>query len=172
MKGLLKFAVLGAVMLLLVLTNMYMLARPVNITAISDGTGGAKRLPGQEETGDQAGTDHIQELTFVQTFSRPLFSIDRRKYEPPKPKPPPPQKTVNAPKPAPVVNPPELRLIGVSIDGTSARALIAGGPDPNPVWVAEGEAIEGWVLAKVLEGAITVTQAGAEFSIDLYPENR
>lgn len=177
MKGFLKFAALGTAMGLLGLINVVMLGRPLDLRPISNENSAPRGLFGQEVSDGESGTGHIEELTFVQTFSRPLFNADRRKYQPPEPPPTPepppdPPKVVETPAPEPEIAPPTFRLIGVSVSGSSARALILDGRNRDPQWVLEGEAIEGWVLEKVLDGAIKVSQSGAEFSIDLYPEIR
>lgn len=173
MRTLIKFALLGLVMAALALGNLYMSAQPVDVSAISTASRTTGELVGDEAGNDETGTGHIEELTFVQTFSRPLFNQDRRKYQPPKPKPKPapkPKKVAKKPPPKKVIQPPQFRLIGISYNGSSARALIASVPNVDPQWIAEGETIDQWTLTKIAKEGITVTQAGTEVSIGLYPD--
>ena len=173
MKTLTKILVFGSILAALALANLYMSAQPVDVSGISPKTTPINQLAGAD--GDEAGngTDHIEALTFVQTFSRPLFSQDRRKYQPPEAKPKPkPKKVVKKQPAAKPVQPPSFRLIGVSIVGTAARALIVGGSTGGPEWIAEGDAISEWTLTKVHDQSILVTQGEMEVMIELYPQSQ
>jgi hypothetical protein len=109
----------------------------------------------------------------VHAYSRPLFSPDRRPWEPPPP-PPAPKKKPAARQQQPVaqvLEPPPFRLVGVSIpNGAAAKALLRRDSDPEPGWVAEGGNLEGWIVEKIDLQSIVLQQNGQSFSIDLYPE--
>ncbi|MEZ5810812.1 MAG: hypothetical protein R3D45_05285 [Rhizobiaceae bacterium] len=170
MNALVKFAALGAALLALVLTNAYMAASPLEMSPVLNGARAAKQLAGGETDDDNAGIGRIEELTFVQAFSRPLFRPDRRKFEPPKPKPKPkPAKVAKKQPPKMQVPPPTFRVVGISINAAGARALIVGGPGGQPQWFAEGEAIGPWKLAAIENETVTLTHGAGEVSISLYP---
>lgn len=170
MRTLVKFAAIGGVMVVLALANLYMLGRPIDTSPILNGARAAKQLAGGATADETEGTGHIEELTFVQTFSRPLFSQTRRKFQPPKPKPKPEPAKVAKQQPAKKpVQPPKFRVVGISINVGGSRALIVGGPVGKPQWFLEGEDIGRWKLAAIAGEAITVTQGGQEVSIALYP---
>ena len=174
MKTFAKLAVFCVACACLGLVNLYLSNDPVDATPITNGAPSAGQLGGGEENTAGSGTGHIEELTFVQTFSRPLFSQDRRKYQPPAPKPKPePKKVVAAePAPEPVIDPPDFRLVGVSISGQAARALVVSSSSPDPRWVAEGETIGRWTLVRIADDSISVAQSGKEVVLELYPKDR
>jgi hypothetical protein len=173
MTTLFKLALLGSLAGALLLTNIYLLGAPVETTAIASGVRATGQLAGIAVAGGKAGIEHIEGLTFIQTFSRPLFSRDRRRYEPPKTEPPPkPEPKSIVQKPLPPVEPPNFQLIGISINNAGSRALISGLPGLDPQWFAEGEVIGDWKLTAIADAAITVTHGDQNVSINLYPENR
>lgn len=173
MKSLTKIIVLGSILAALAMANLYLASQPVDVSGISPKTRPLNQLAGADDAEASSGTDHIEALTFVQTFSRPLFSQDRRKYQPPKAKPKPKPKKVAKKQPVKKpVQPPNFRLIGVSIVGTAARALVVGGATNGPEWIAEGDAISEWTLTKVHNQSILVTQGEMEVMIELYPQSQ
>ncbi|MEX0347706.1 MAG: hypothetical protein AB3N20_22485 [Rhizobiaceae bacterium] len=173
MKTLTAIVLFGSILAALAMANLYMAAKPVDASGISPKTRPVDQLAGAGVGEAGNGTDHIEALTFVQTFSRPLFSQDRRKYQPPKAKPKPKPKKVAKKQPVKKpARPPDFRLMGVSIVGTAARALIVGGSTDGPQWIAEGDAISEWTLTKVHDQSILVTQGEMEVMIELYPQSQ
>ncbi len=173
MKTLTGIALFGFILAAVVMANLYMAAQPVDVSGISPKNRPTNQLAGAGASEAGNGTDHIEALTFVQTFSRPLFSQDRRKFQPPKAKPKPKPKKVAKKQPAKKpARPPDFRLIGVSIVGTAARALIVGDSTEGPEWIAEGDAIAEWTLTKVHDQSILVTQGEMEVMIELYPQSQ
>ncbi len=63
-------------------------------------------------------------------------------------------------RPEPVIEPPDFRLVGISVSGQQARALVVSGSSPDPQWIAEGESIGRWTLVRVGEDGISVEQSG------------
>ncbi len=174
MRALTRILLIATAIASLALANLYMAANPVDISGIPPAKRSLDHLTGKASSGGETGTDHIEELTFVQTFSRPLFSPDRRKYQPPKAKPKPkPKKKVAKKKPAKkAVKPPKFRLMGVSIVGTKARALIAGAPEDGPTWLSQGDAILKWTLTEVRDQSVTFTREDMQVTFELYPQSQ
>lgn len=172
MSNLARMAVLGAAAIGIVSVNIEMGGTPVDISPIA----APARTPGNMSAGggDSSRDDpaRLSDLTFVQTFSRPLFSPNRRKYVAP----PPPKK--QQAKPAPVAKsepqkqetPVNVQLVGISISGAYTKALVQTDLQPDPLWVSVGEKIGPWTVSEIGSGAITITADDRVVSINLYPE--
>jgi hypothetical protein len=69
MTTLFKLALLGSLAGALLLTNIYFLGAPVETTAIASGVRATGQLASTAVAGGKAGIEHIEGLTFIQTFS-------------------------------------------------------------------------------------------------------
>ena len=113
----------------------------------------------------------LSEPSFVETFSRPLFAKDRRRWEPPPPSKPPPKRIAQPKKPAVrQIDRPDFNLIGISISDGAAKALVRRNSALEPVWVSEGETVGGWIVSAIDNQSIIFRQEDQTVSIDLYPD--
>jgi hypothetical protein len=115
----------------------------------------------------------FSELSPVQAYSRPLFSPDRRAWEPPAPPPAPvePEFEPVAQPDAPPQPAPSIRLIGVSSAGAADMKALLQMPDGGePVWVLVGDVLEGWAVDRIDPQAITIRLGTEKMTFDLYPE--
>lgn len=114
----------------------------------------------------------FSELSPVQAYSRPLFSKDRRPWQPP---PPDPTEQAAAPA-APVattepIEPPQAKLVGVSAAGGSdMKALLHLSVAPEPEWFIVGDDLEGWTINKINAQSVVMVRGEQTFSLELYPE--
>jgi hypothetical protein len=114
----------------------------------------------------------FSELSPVQAYSRPLFSKDRRPWQPP---PPDPTEQVAAPveqvAPVEIVEPPQAKLVGVSASGgTDLKALMQLSVAPEPEWYIVGDDLDGWTVRRISAQSVVVARGEQEVSFELYPE--
>jgi hypothetical protein len=114
----------------------------------------------------------FSDLSPVQAYSRPLFSRDRRPWQPP---PPDPTEQVAAPvaavAPSLPIEPPQAKLVGVSATGgTDLKALLQRSVDPEPEWFIVGDDLEGWTINKINAQSVVMVRGDQSFSLELYPE--
>lgn len=97
---------------------------------------------------------------FAEITARPLFSEDRRPYQPP---------VEVAPEAAPVAAAP-LELVGVLLTERRRAALIqpVGGNDPN--WVREGERAEGWEIETIEQDRVHLRSGERAEVVELRPD--
>ncbi len=171
MTGKLAALVLAAMLAGLALINVSLYSTPVDISPIAsakgrDGNmvaepGGALQIP---NAGD-----------FAETFERPLFSPTRRKFVP-EPVAPKPVEVAAAPveqqpaPPTPVAAPAIApSLLGISIHGGAAKALlrIAGGSES--LWYGNGETVDGWTVSSIDKDQAVLERNGKITHIPLYP---
>lgn len=171
MRGRLAALVLAAMLAGLGLVNVSLYKTPVDISPIASANGRDGNLlagPGGSLQIPNAGD-------FAETFERPLFSPTRRKFVP-EPVAPKPVEVAAAPveqQPAP---PPQIAapviapsLLGISIQGGAAKALlrIAGGRDA--LWYGNGETIDGWTVSSIDKDQAVLERDGKITHIPLYP---
>jgi hypothetical protein len=99
--------------------------------------------------------------------TRPLFSPDRRAWQPPV------RAVEREPERAPVVGPEveaDFVLIGIGIARGQARALLTSGAGEDLVWVAEGDTLLDWTVSAISERSVTMEHAEGEVSLNLYTE--
>ena len=102
------------------------------------------------------------------TLDRPLFSPIRR------PPAPPPSLVVQAPAPAAQPSsPPNLILLGVVMDGESARAVVRAGTEKRLLRAQMGDEIDGWKVAQI-DGrkVVLASQDGRFATYRLFNEER
>ena len=168
-----KFAglAIAAVIAALALVNVALYDTPVDITPVASGKGhdggptsvaGSLQFP---EAGDLS-----------ETFQRPLFTPTRRKFVPPPVAPPPPVEVAVAPvAPAPAPPPPEAppavapSLLGISIQGGAAKALLRVAGSGAAVWYGNGETVDGWTVSAIDKDQAVLERDGKVARIPLYP---
>jgi hypothetical protein len=77
------------------------------------------------------------------TVDRPLFSPSRRAPAPP------PAPVAQAPAPPPPAPPPNVVLVGIVMDGESARAVIRAGAEKKIMRARIGDDVEGWKVSQI-----------------------
>ena len=103
-------------------------------------------------------------------LSRPLFSPDRRPWQPPAEE---PVEAAPVPEPAYQAEPePEADfiLIGIGVARGQARALLMSGAGDELGWVAEGETVFDWTISAISERSITIERAEREVSLNLHAD--
>ncbi|MER8409362.1 hypothetical protein NKH16_32785 [Mesorhizobium sp. M1307] len=152
----------------LVAVNVALYDTPVDIAPIASAKGrdgGMMSAPG--------GSLQIPDaVDFSETFERPLFSPTRRKSVPEPVQPPAVEVAsvaVEQPPPqnlAPIVAP---SLLGISIHGGTAKALlrIAGGD--IALWYGNGETVDGWTVSTIDKDEAVLERDGKITRISLYP---
>lgn len=167
-----KFAglAIAAVAAALALVNVALYDTPVDITPVASGKGhdggpasaaGSLQFP---EAGD-----------FSETFQRPLFTPTRRKFVPPPVAPPPPVEVAVAPvEQAPTPPPPEVpvvapSLLGISIHGGAAKALLRVAGSETALWYGSGDTVDGWTVSAIDKDQAVLERDGKVARVPLYP---
>lgn len=170
-----NFAKLGLILfaiLMLIAVNLYRYDQPIEVTPIVINAKKTDQTLLTQETNTVQTVGQLAELKFIQTYSRPLFSENRRKYikpPPPKKKPAPVKKV--AKKPAPVLPPPNLQILGISQSNGTMKTLVKLDTSPDSEWISKGETISGWEVQEITNDSVTIVNADREISIGLYTEN-
>jgi hypothetical protein len=100
---------------------------------------------------------------FDEVVRRPVFTASRRPFVQPEPA----RREATR-----VLPPPDLRLMGVALDGNRKQALLRTGQQPRARWVDEGETIEGgWVLRTVQADAAVLASGQQTHEVRLYPSS-
>ncbi len=163
-----------------VAASWLLVTAPIDISPIVIESREASQFLNQEPLNGEPVSSITADDTFLETFSRPLFSPTRRKYQPPKPKPKPPVEIMLEPS-VPVAKlanerrvatPPKIHLFGVSMSGETSRALVLIDANSDPVWLFAGDSVGTWTLSEIHLTAITVVSGSNAVSIGLYPEDR
>ena len=166
-----KFAGLAivAVIAAIALVNVVLYDAPVDITPVASGKGhdggpasaaGSLQFP---EAGD-----------FSETFQRPLFTPTRRKFVPPPIAPPPVEVAVAPVEQAPAPPPPEAApvvapsLLGISIHGGAAKALLRVAGSETALWYGNGESVDGWTVSTIDKDQAVLERDGKVARIPLY----
>ena len=132
---------------------------------------GAAAVPGE--------TLPASALLLIHTQTRPLFSPTRRKWvEPAPPEPPAPepveQPVAAEPPSAPQqaiadTSLPDIKLIGIEMTPSGARALLVKTGAADALWVNNGEKLEGWAVQKIDSGSVEMTLGERKIKLELYP---
>jgi hypothetical protein len=164
---LLSFVLFSAV---LVACNIYLLVRPLESTPI---------LPSNVPNSSNSNADIVsiendsQELLFIHTQTRPLFSPTRRPWVAPtvplEPVPAVAEQTVVEPPVVEEVQPPQISLLGIDITPSGAKALTLKTGSAEAVWVRKGEALDGWVVGIIESTSIELTSGTQTVKLELYP---
>lgn len=101
------------------------------------------------------------------TLDRPLFSPSRRP-------PPAPPTIVQAPAPAALPSsPPTVVLLGVVMDGETARAVVRAGADKRLLRAQMGDDIDGWKVAQIDGRKVVLASEDGRFATyRLFTEER
>lgn len=168
MRQLVKIVVLLAAIGILAVVNIYMMREPLPLTPTFAANRSASQLPGTDsDSGEYKAA--FGDLSFVQSFSRPLFNEDRRKFQPPQAKAKPNAKKPTQKRNAASVEPPQIKLVGLSLTPTSSRALILVSNTNDTSWITVGEKVQGWEVVAIDDNSLVVENNGDRISIDLHP---
>jgi len=63
-----------------------------------------------------------------------------------------------------------LSLAAIVRSGSSVRAFVVSGEDPEGRWLAPGEAVQGWTIAEVGELELKLVNGAQSARLQLYPE--
>jgi hypothetical protein len=116
-------------------------------------------------------------VVVAEAIARPLFRKSRRPFDPSKvATPPPPNVQPEQPQPmaapaALVMETPQFGLKGVVITEGKKMALITLPETPDGLWLAEGEEMNGWRIAEIGAGKVSLTSAATTLSLKLYVDN-
>ena len=123
----------------------------------------ARRAPASESAA--APRPEISRTDRHQAMTRPLFSPDRRPFEPPvQPRAGPAPEPVYPSEPEPEA---DFVLIGIGVARGRARALLTSGAGDHLGWVAEGETVLEWTITEISGRSVTIGRAEREVSLDL-----
>ncbi|MER9683891.1 hypothetical protein NKJ23_32275 [Mesorhizobium sp. M0184] len=165
-----KFAglALAAAIAGLVAVNLALYDTPVDIAPIVSAKGRDGGL-----APSSPGSLQIPEVgDFSETFERPLFSPTRRKFVPEPVEPQPVEvASVAVEQPAaqnvaPAVAP---SLLGISIHGGSAKALLRIAGADVALWYGNGETVDGWTLSAIDKNQAVLEREGRITRLSLYP---
>lgn len=132
-------------------------ARPVQILPTK--AGAASEFPDDEDS----------PAVLVEALKRPLFSEDRRPFQPLAPK----QSGRNS-RPAgpaairPVLPRPDMRLLGVHLASSGKFALLSTPGLPRGEWFRLGAELEGWKLNRIDVDHVVFIRAPDSFSLKLH----
>ena len=98
---------------------------------------------------------------FDEVIRRPVFAASRRPFVQSEP-------TV-VQQPARALPPPDIRLIGISINADKKQALLRTAQQPRGRWIGEGENVDGWVLRSVRADAVVIASGQQSHELRLYP---
>jgi hypothetical protein len=104
---------------------------------------------------------------YPETLARPIFFRDRRPYVPPPPPPPPVQPAPVFVAPSPVTKP-DLVVSGIALIGDAKQAYLGYPPNPDGIWVKEGEDVMGWQVSSITSAGVTISRAGQSIDLLLY----
>ena len=170
MTGKFTALAIAAVIAGLVLVNVALYDTPVDITPVASGKGhdgGVASVAGSLQF-PEAGN-------FSETFQRPLFTPTRRKFVAPPVAPPPPVEVVAAVEQPPPPPPPEAApaiapsLLGISIHGGTAKALLRIAGSESAVWYGNGETVDGWTVSAIDKDQAVLERDGKVARVPLYP---
>jgi hypothetical protein len=97
---------------------------------------------------------------FDEIVRRPVFTASRRPFVAPEP---------NVREPVRLLPPPDLKLLGVTIDASRKQALLRTAQQPQGRWISEGESVEGWHLRSVRDDAAIIASGQQTHELRLYP---
>jgi hypothetical protein len=164
--------IIAAVTVLLGLSNFWLSGTPLDLAPITP-----KAKTGERSNGPIASdrtTPAPVASDFAETFDRPLFSPDRRRHtieivaQPvQEPLLPAPASVVETP----VVTSPAPLLLGISITGQTAKALLKIDGQDQPAWHRNGDTVAGWTIAEIGKDRATLHQNGQTSRLLLYPSS-
>ncbi|WP_245525305.1 hypothetical protein [Mesorhizobium sp. M8A.F.Ca.ET.213.01.1.1] len=162
---------LGLAAAALALTNVVLYEAPVDISPTAPP---AQRNTREPQAGATGLPDAVDSTGFAETFARPLFTPTRRRFlpSPKEPTTPAQMEAVPATPAAPVASAPPApapALLGISINGGSARVLLKSAGAEAANWYGNGETIDGWTVSGVEKDAATLERRGKLARILLYP---
>jgi hypothetical protein len=142
-----------------------LLATPVDVSPILPTEQHRLALADESSGPDEAGRLDFSGLDRNQVIARPLFSMERRPWQPP-PEPAAAPVAAVAPEPEQVQ---DVVLLGVGIAGGRARALLMRADGTESAWVTEGETIWDWTIGEISDQSVAIEHGDRDLSLRLYP---
>lgn len=172
MSGWLKILFLGVAIGALVVLNLFRYDEPIATEPLIANSKSSETNVFTDEIEATQSVEQLAELQFIQTFSRPLFSENRKKYvKPVAVKKKAPAKPV-AKKAAPPKPLPKIRILGISISNGTKRTLVKLPKQPAAKWFEKGSKIDGWEVVEISSHAVKIANANREVSIALFPKTQ
>ncbi|MER8805105.1 hypothetical protein [Mesorhizobium sp. M0998] len=109
---------------------------------------------------------------YTETFERPLFSPTRRQVVPDPVEPQPVEvasAAVEQPAAQNIAPPVAPSLLGISIHGGSAKALLRIAGAESAFWYGNGETVDGWTLSAIDKNQAVLEREGKITRLSLYP---
>ena len=147
--------------------NLLRYDEPIEITPLMSAPNDIRRSVADLQNGTADGFQQITDATFVQTFSRPLFNENRRKFV--KAAKPEPVKQVKITNTGPVASP-DIRILGISFTTGDRAALIKLPDEPNAIWYRLGETIGAWKLVSIENDRIGIQNGDSTASVEMYEQ--
>ncbi|TIQ16770.1 MAG: hypothetical protein E5X51_33565 [Mesorhizobium sp.] len=172
MTGKLAALVVAAIIAGLVVVNVSLYNTPVDIAPIAS----AKARESGLLPGSAGSLQFPDASDFTETFERPLFSPTRRKFVP-APVVPQPVEVASAPakqQPAPENVAPAVAplLLGISIYGGAAKALLRIAGSDAALWYGKDETVDGWKVSIIDKDQAVLERDGNVARISLYPSSQ
>ncbi|MFK0693142.1 hypothetical protein ACFX5Q_34165 [Mesorhizobium sp. IMUNJ 23033] len=151
--------------------NASLYNRPVNLAPIAS----AKARDGAVATGVSGSLQLSNAGDFSETFARPLFSPSRRKFVPEPVAPPPAEVAADAAPQPPAQSLPEVApaaapsLLGISIHGGAAKALLRQAGSDATHWYGKDETVDDWRVSVIEKDGAVLERNGKVTRILLYP---
>ncbi len=117
-----------------------------------------------------AGASEIAPEKLDQVYARPLFSANRRPWEPKRVAPPKKKAVQQVAKVE--ISIPEADLAGVSITPESSKVLLVNRNTGAATWVEQGQEYESWTVAAISAADVTLRQGDSEAVLKLYPHSK
>jgi hypothetical protein len=118
---------------------------------------------GAQEHG-QAGVPLANPIA-AQSLEKLSVMLDRSLFSPSRRRAPAPPPVIQAPAPAELPTaPPNLVLLGVVMDGESARALVRVGADQSLLRAQMGDEIDGWKVAQIDSRKVVLASQDGRFA--------
>lgn len=130
----------------------------------------------QPDAGAKSPTFNLAEpVIFDAALQAPLFRMNRKPFVPvvqaaavpalvPAAAPPPPA-------PPPQIDARQFRLLGVSLAGASAKALLITPEKPQGDWYGVGEALSGWSIVAIDQKQVELRNGEEKAVVPLYVDN-
>lgn len=156
------------------LVNYLIAQYPPSAEAITPAAN-VEQTPGQQDQLEPFAMPEGVQLTHAR--ERPVFRPSRKPWTPPAE--PPVAMAEPMPDTTPVIEPPpapltpqapplEVSLIGVQLDPKGSRALVLRPGAPEPLWIRSGDVVDGWTVAAISAGSLSMTSGSETKTFDLY----
>jgi hypothetical protein len=146
--------------------NWFWLEKSLDISPI------ASKAPAASANRSPDGTDSDFAVEVGESLTRPLFHADRRPFVPPTLEPVEAPVDTEIPVEQQPLQPPsalEFRIAGISVFGGEKHALLGRSGTDDLRWFAQGDDVDGWVIASITSETVTLAADDQSFLLSLYP---